>query len=186
MKTTTYKLTMKGVKGTAYAMFNDEVLHILINELEETPVHLQRDRFFAMMQGFGITHQELHPKTVADKVAMFCMLHKKYKGFAYRAGKTEKANMRGVNVNEQLLDAYFTNATYPLTTTKTMADYVRHFNTVTDISRNGKPTKKTNFPDIYDREYERTISDDVSKLQSYWSHLREIGFRKVEGVWIKQ
>ena len=186
MGTTTYKLTMKGVKGSAYAMFNEDLLHILINELEETPVTLRKDRFFEMLKGFGMTAQELVPKTVADKVAMFCMLHKNYKGFAYRAGKTEKANMRGVNVSQQLLDAYFTNTAYPLTATKTMADYVRHYNTVRDIASNGKPVKKSSFPEVYDREYERNISQDVSKLQSYWSHLRELGWRKIDGVWTKQ
>ena len=64
-----------------------------------------------------------------------------------------------------------------------MADYVRHYNTVRDLATNGKPVKSA-FPNVYDREYEKRIAEDVSKLQRYWAHLRAHGWAKEDGTWI--
>jgi hypothetical protein len=180
MKTTTVKLTLPGHKGAAYAMYEDGVLVMLINEIVNCQLSIIN------YAGKDFERVELTPKTVSEKVAMFCLLYKKHKAIPYRASKQEKANLKLVTVNEHLLNTYFTHTSYPLTHTKTMADYVRHYNTVRDLAANGVPQKKSAFPDVYDKLYERTISDDITKLQRYWAHLREQGWRKTDGVWSQE
>ncbi len=41
---------------------------------------------------------------------------------------------------------------------------------------------KSSFPMVYDKAYEKTISEDVAKLQRYWAHLRTLGWKKVDGA----
>jgi hypothetical protein len=186
--TTTYKVTNKDYYGAAFALYENGLLS---NLMVDYKLATQHPRLASV--DFPLTEKELlrnpvfdatelKPRTVAEKVALFCLLYKKNKGMAYRAAKEEKANMKLVTVNEQLLNKYFTSTAYPLSHTKTMADYVRHYNTIRDLATNGTPAK-AKYPDVYDREYEKRISDDVGKLQGYWEYLRALGWKKTDGVW---
>lgn len=195
MKTNVYKLT--SAIGTGYAMYTNEILEtayfdpkLSAAEIDTHagawfPIHEQdlvgdSTRTNSIFRQF----QLLVPKTVAEKVAMFCIIHKQEKKFAYRAGKAETANLKLVSVTRELLEAYFKNTAFPLSTSKTIADYVKNYNAVRDLVTNGAPKKKSNeFPFVYDRMYEKQISDDVSKLQRYWAHLRDLGWKKVDDVW---
>lgn len=182
METNTYKITVQGVAGSAYAMYKDSILRMLINELEGIPFLLSAINLSeaAFLEQSGIKIQKLQAKSVADKVAMFCMLYKQHKNVSYYATKEEKANLKNVTVNEQLLTAYLTTNTYPLTGAKSMADYVRHYNTVRDLVTNGRPVK-SRFPDVYDSGYEKTIEGET--LSAYWQHLIKLGWRKKDGAW---
>lgn len=183
MKISTYKIAC--VVGTAYAMYQDGWLTMLISEMKIDDDHLDFPcREIDLIGNTFFTNAELKPKTVADKVALFCLKYKQHKGQPYRARKEEKANMKLVTVTEQLLDTYFANVNYPLNPAKSMVDYVYHYNAIRDIAANGKPVRS--FPDVYDREYEKIIGDDVSKLQAYWAHLRAQGWSKKDGVWLRK
>ena len=186
----TYKVTGY-YKGTVYAQYNEAGWLMMLfadNLSSESGCPPGWDMFplkeFDLQRSEMLTAKELKAKSVADKVAMFCMLYKNHKGITYRAMKEEKANLKSVTVNEQLLNTYFATVQYPLTGIKTMADYVRHYNAVRDLATNGKPVKNS-FPEVYDKQYEAMIGDDVSKLQRYWAHLRAQGWKKADGVWIK-
>lgn len=182
MKSTTYKVDNQF--GLAYALYTDGYLSMLLCELQPTDM-LYSD--FPLRE-FDLQHSEIYravalkPKSVADKVALFTLKYKQHKGQPYRAMKEEKANLKNVTVTEALLDAYFKHVNYPLNATKSMADYIRHYNTVRDLAANGVQAKSS-FPQVYDRAYEKTISEDVAKLQRYWAHLRTLGWKKVDGAW---
>lgn len=188
MTTSTIKLTLEGYTGAAYALYRGGVLVQCINEIgmdyeKDESSHMPMIPLYQLDLTYTkFIQEELKPRTVAEKVAMFCLKYKQHKGQPYRAMKQEKANLRTVTVNDVLLDTYFSTASYPLNSSKTMADYTRHFNTIRDLSANGRAVK-SEFPAVYDREYEKRISDDVSKLQRYWSHLRSLGWFKDDGVW---
>ena len=190
--TTTYKVTSQFFNGSAFAMYDNGMLDTLIVELSDDAPGCKQtdyDQFPLKEKDLLISYGkwqaiELKPKTVAEKVALFCLLYKKHKGIAYRATKQEKANMKLVTCNQQLLDKYFTSTAYPLTHTKTMADYVRHYNTVRDLATNGTPAKKSSFPDVPDSDYEKTLS--IEKLNAYRQHLLGLGWRKRDGVWIQE
>jgi hypothetical protein len=183
--TNIYKIGFEGEKGQAYASYTDGILRMFINDISKfsTPpryIPIKEEH----IHNLASTHvvKLVEARSVADKVAHFCIKYREHKGVAYRAGKEEKANLKGVTINDQLLNTYFTAIQYPFTQTKTMADYVRHYNAVRDLAANGKQVKSS-FPDVYDKEYEKRLGDDVSKLQRYWQHLRSLGWSKVEGIW---
>lgn len=186
MKVATYKVTGRA-PGQAYAIYQDGVLKQLLCDFDLPAISAITGEEFPLRE-LDLLHSEvftakkLEPRSVADKVALFCLHYKQHKTVAYRAGKEEKANLKHVVVNEQLLKVYLTSASYPLTGTKSMADYVRHYNAIRDLAANGK-TVKSGMPAVYDLSYEKLISEDVSKLQRYWAHLRGLGWKKENGVW---
>lgn len=185
-KSNIYKITINGSKGAAFAEYRNGILTLFINEWSndtEPPQYIPMFETLLMQDQAIITVTLLVPKTVAEKVAMFCIIYKEIKGFMYRASKEEKANLKLVTVSRPLLETYFKNTSFPLSANKTMADYVKHYNTVRDITVNGQQKTSKEFPAVYDREFEKRISDDVSKLQRYWAHLRALGWRKVDDIW---
>jgi hypothetical protein len=189
MKSNTYKVTGY-FDGVVYALYKNEVLEMLLCELNNPLTVNDKPVGYDMfpLREVDLTDNEmlkavlLKPKSVADKVALFTLKYKQHKGQPYRAMKEEKANLKNVTVNEALLDAYFKHVNYPLNGTKSMADYIRHYNTVRDLAANGVQAKNS-FPMVYDKAYEKTISEDVAKLQRYWAHLRTLGWKKVDGAW---
>lgn len=189
MKVTTYKVT-GFLQGCIYAMYSDGWLNYLTTEgLADLNTCTPSDyakfplKEEDLIRSTVFKSVELKPKTVSEKVALFTMLYKEHKGHPYRAMKEEKANLKNVTVTKELLNAYFKHVNYPLNTTKSMADYVRHYNTVRDLATNGLQAKSS-FPMVYDKAYEKTISEDIVKLQRYWAHLRSLGWKKENGVWI--
>lgn len=187
MTTAIYKIVLPGTSGAAYAVFTDGVLVHFINEwsrFTEPPqyIPIKEGHFNAWATEYHVTPLK-SGHTLAEKVALFCIVFREVKGFAYHARKIEKANLKHVTVNRDLLLSYFNTFTFPLTSAKSMEDYVRHYNYVRDMTHNGKPEKST-FPDVYDREYEKRL--EPGPLTLYWGHLRKLGWKKADGVWIKE
>lgn len=188
MKSTIYKVTSSDFVGTAYAAYDDGILTMLICEWKPFGITGTVGSDMFPLKEWDLEHSEMFTakklvaKSVADKVALFCIKYKQYKKLTYRATKEEKANLKLVTVTEDLLKAYFGNTQYPLTATKSMADYVRHYNTIRDLAANGSVVKvKSRFPEVYDREFERSLEGET--LSAYWQHLIRLGWRKVEGTW---
>jgi len=188
MTVTTYKVTSR-FPGQAYAMYENGFLTMLISEFEHPEVRegfIGEDfplREFDLVHSEVFTANELKPKTVSDKIALFTMLYKRHKGITYRSTKQDRANIVNVSVTEQLLNTYFKATQYPLAGVKSITDYIKHYNEVRDLAQNGVMVKNE-FPNVYDREWEKRISDNPSKLQRYWQHLRALGWKKVDGVWL--
>lgn len=186
MKSTIYKVTSSSFDGAAYAAYDNGVLTMLICEWKFDSPECGAD-MFPLKERYLKTStifswKLLVPRSVADKVALFCIKYKQFKKLTYRATKEEKANMKLVTVTEDLLKAYFGNSQYPLTATKSMADYVRHYNTIRDLAANGSVVKvKSRFPEVYDRDFESKLEGET--LSAYWQHLNRLGWRKVEGTW---
>lgn len=175
-----YKLTIKGVKGQVYAIYKDGVLKMLINEQAQPQavVHF----YLKSMRETKWVIEEIKPKSVSSKAALFVLMFKEYRNVVYTPSKIELSNLRHVTMSEQLLKVYFAAKDYPLAGPKTISDYIRNYNAVRDLAANGKPVR-TSFPDVYDREYEKTLGDNVGKLQAYWAHLRDLNWKKIDGVW---
>lgn len=181
--TNLYKIGFEGEKGQAYASYTDGILRMFINDISKfsTP-----PKYIPIQEGLLELVERIHTvklvqaRTVAEKVAMFCLLYKEYRQVAYRASKEEKANMKLVAASKDLLHTYFTQTAYPLSGPKSISDYIRHYNAVRDLATNGRPARST-FPDHPDSEYEKTLSPE--KLSAYRLHLVQLGWKKVEGVW---
>jgi hypothetical protein len=183
----TYKITIHGVRGQAYALYDKGMLVHFINELDHSNAVFTLMPSVTMNEGTlksltGIKVQELKPRSASDKLALFSFMYKKAKGITYTPTREERANIAHVTVNEQLVNTYLKATQYPLQGLKTITDYIRHYNEVRDLATNGTPVK-AEFPAVYDREYEKHICDDTAKLTRYWAHLRSLGWQKTDGVW---
>lgn len=186
----TYKITLHSIKGQAYALYEKGMLSYFINELDNDqavralfPTIALSEVAFKSLTGIKI--QELKPKSSSDKIALFIFTWKQHKGTTYRPTKEEKANITNVTVTQELLNTYFKATQYPLAGLKSISDYIRHYNEVRDLARNGTPTKKETFPDVYDRDFEKMIGDNPEKLTRYRAHLRALGWQYVDGGWKK-
>jgi len=186
-----YKLTIKDRPGALYFSYKKgallEVLLSFTTTLEnwsEVRQYLPYDERYVRGQQIPAHYKidELRPRTVADKLAAFCMLYRAHRNSAYTAKKNERANIADVTMSNKLLEVYFTNTDYPLTYAKSISDYVKHYNLIRDLATNGTPVKNK-FPDVYDREYERTLEPE--KLSEYRKHLIAIGYRHIDGTWTK-
>ena len=180
----TYKITIPRTRGAAYAQYASGVLQYFINELEGPLVANILPRVplaeAELQRHTGIVVTELKPRTVSEKLAAFMMAYQQHKGVAYRPTKEERANIASVTVTPELLRVYFAANAYPLAGLKSISDYVRHYNEVRDLARNGAPRKQS-FPAHPDADYEKTLSPE--KLSAYRQHLHALGWRRVDGVW---
>jgi hypothetical protein len=189
-----YKVTHSKYRGAAYLMFKKaEIREVLIEfdpflegrERAELAQYLpfKEEEFVHLESHTDFVAAQLKPRTVADKVAAFCMRFRAHRNSPYTCKKTERANLNEITMSDRLLEVYFTTDTYPLSYAKSITDYIKHYNYIRDIATNGKPVK-SGFPDVYDREYERTLEPE--KLSLYWQHISKLGWRKVDGVWMNQ
>lgn len=180
--TTYYKLTIKGVSGQAYASYKDGVLSMLINDMKVVSGSVFHVYFESLLHTKWIV-EEIKPRSVSSKAGLFVLMYKEHRNVVYTPSKTELANLKHVTVTADLLKIYFASKDYPLAGPKTITDYIRNYNAVRDLAANGKP-QRTSFPDVYDREYEKSLGDNVGKLQKYWEHLRTLGWSRRDGVWM--
>lgn len=184
-----YKLTAKGKPGALYFSYKKGLLLEVLVSFEPDTLQWEELREYIPYRESEIRDHQIYqiealkPRTVADKLAAFCMLYRAHFNCAYTTKKLERANIADVTMSDKLLEVYFTNTDYPLTFAKSISDYVKHYNYIRQIATNGKPVK-SKFPDVYDREYERTLEGET--LSAYWLHLNKLGWRKVDGVWTQQ
>ena len=195
MNTSIYKVTTRkkgSLGGAAFFLFKNDLLKAVNWEFNRglTPVEKQLVRQCFPFHVSDLKHlekwfkvEELIARTAGDKVKLFCMYFKAKRGSNFTPSKAEKQNIKNVVVSKALLEAYFNNDTFPLSYSKSINDYIRHYNYIRDIQRNGTPVK-AKFPGIYNREFEKGLSGQ--ELTDYWAHLRKLGWAKNEkGVWVE-
>ncbi|MGD1960521.1 MAG: hypothetical protein ACFB2Y_16800 [Fulvivirga sp.] len=189
-----YKVTAnkpEGLGGAAFFLFKDERLLAVnweftrtLNDHEAAIVTkafpLRLSDLSNLKKVFKV--REIPERTASDKLKLFCMYFKAKRGSTYTANKFERANIKNVVMNSALLEAYFSTDSYPLTYAKTINDYIKHYNHIRDISRNGAP-KKARFPNEYNKDFERRL--EGAEISQYWKHLTNLGWKKnAKGVWI--
>jgi hypothetical protein len=183
-----YKLTQKENRSAVYFSYKNGVLLEFVIDHKESIVnwseirqHIPMDENYVLSQRLPehIKIDILKPRNVSDKLAAFCMAFRQYRNSAYTTKKQERANVADVMMSDRLLETYFTSNEYPLNYAKSIADYVKHYNLIRDIAANGKPVK-SKFPDVYDREYERTLEGET--LSQYRQHLIKLGWRKNDAL----
>jgi hypothetical protein len=113
-------------------------------------------------------------------IALFIQKYKHYIGSDYILGKSDARSIAGLLVNEEILDAYFTNTEWwGKKQPKSISNFERRYNDIRFKQAmgalDGKNEVKSPHPDHYSREHEKTLS--TSELSTYWSHLRRIGFK---------
>ena len=187
-----YKISIIHQKGAFYISYKDGFMKELLLEFDYPMIPDTFNEAFDLLPYEEkyipnptefLKFEKLVPRTVQEKVVVFKMQYRGKFGVAYQAKKEEKANLKGVIVSPELLKTYFECNDYPLSVGKSMADYVKNYNFIRQITANGKPIK-TGMPDVYDREYEKKL--DPTKIGVYWQHLRSLGWAYNDGTWTKQ
>lgn len=186
-----YKITHKDHPGAMYLLYKkEEISEVLFSFVPSLGHYRQKliakffpfreDELKAFAKGTEMECTLIQPRTVNDKIAAFCLTYRAHRNSPYTPKKNERANLTQVTMSDKLLQVYFSTDSFPLSHAKSINDYIRHYNYIRDLAINGKPSS---FPDVYDREYERTLEGE--KLSAYWQHLVKLGWRKADGTWIK-
>lgn len=115
--------------------------------------------------------------TPGEKISLFCRLYKHHRGSSYVTFPADSRVIERVTVNEELLNAYFTNTAWWASQPKSIRNYCSNYNEVRQLLKPKEETKPKargkNFPDEYDRQYESTLKPQ--ELALYWAHLRSLG-----------
>lgn len=125
--------------------------------------------------GEGFQIGEVTPKSVREKIIMFCSYYKHYRKINYVAKSQEKNNLKNVPVSDQLLRIFFESPLVDFTLT----NYIKRINITKDISLNGRQNLSNNtqkMPDHWDRDYERKLSTE--DMVKYHQHLHSLGWRR--------
>jgi len=186
----TYKLKARRgtLSGALYFGYNSEGYLIAFDYLFNAPLNAEQRKWLSerfpwcvedlpkLTDGFVL--EDMQKMTAREKLIVFCNGYKASKKTTYSAKQAEKANIKTVQVNEELMKAYFNHTNYPLNVAKSINDYIRHFNFVKDLAANGTPkTNRKAFPEHYDRNYEYSLKGD--EITAYHKHLRALGWESI-------
>lgn len=187
MSTRIIKLTTKpghNLPGCAYLLFLNGTLSAVNWDFKRSLTEDEKD---IVRESFPFTIEDLQlpsifdvsepkNKTAHEKLRTFCIIHKAIRGTAYTPKAQEKANIKNVVVTQSLMETYFNNTAYPLTYAKSINDYIKHYNYIRDLNKNGAPGK---YPNEYIKAFEKSLQPD--ELPKYWAHLRSLGWVKNAG-----
>lgn len=178
-----YTLQTKLIKGKIYLGYTNGVLtHIeytgellehkswlMLNEMlpqkEETIVwgveQIDGVSNVGLTQRFIYKH--LAPRTVKDKIILFCQSYKYFRNVSYQAKKTERANIKTVPVSEPLLRIFFESRLANFT----IDNYIKRINITKDILTNGRNDKL--FPNEPDMAFYRTLQGkEIQECTAFW------------------
>jgi hypothetical protein len=177
-----YKLTSRLVSGAIYLRYENCLLtgleFILNNPLTDDQYQWfknnlpQYDTEIARLKAGTMEVKELKPKSIQEKIILFCQYYMHYRGVSYKAKTLEKANLKDVPVSPELLKVFFES---PLSNF-TLKNYIDRINITKDFAKNGQKGKR--FPNVYDKDFEKTLSN--SELPEYWQHLIKNGWVRVK------
>ena len=183
-----YKLKSNKFSGAIYLTFDGSLLTCidfhLNSPLTDRQFYWLRERLpkyrieiQKLIEGTGMTCEEVNAHSVQDKIIMFCKYYKHYRGFNYKPQTLEKANVKNVQVTKEYLEAFFQSDLSDFT----LNNYIKRFNITRDFVHNGKPDKR--FPNQPDPDFEKKLSG--KELSDYWAHLRKKGYVNKNGQWVE-
>ena len=185
----TYKLSFVGYH--VYLAFRDHTLWMIQLPDKGVPGYIQSkfleglpseekklkdyNCFFVRHQMHEVSRKGLEEaKTQQDKIILFGMAFKHYRGMAYNSSDKEKANIKNVPVNKKLLATFFES---PGVYVFTIENYIQRINVTKDFAMNGFPDQRApKFPQGWDRDFWMSLDDKTRPV--YEKHLMGLGFEK--------
>ncbi|MEO1253404.1 MAG: hypothetical protein AAFY41_00780 [Bacteroidota bacterium] len=82
-----------------------------------------------------VSYQKINARSAKDKIVLFCGAFKTYRGVPYHPSQHEKANIKNVPVNKELLEAFFTSHVHNFT----IDNYISRISIIRDHAKNGAP-----------------------------------------------
>jgi hypothetical protein len=178
-KTTIYKLKSPRFTGTIFVNYRDGVF----SQLDCTDADLSQEQRSYLLKVLPVQEQlvtdvgtmgsltaaRVVPRSVKEKLVLFCAYYKSYRSVSYLAKLLEKANLKDVPVNEELLKVFFESPLQNFT----LKNYIDRINITKDQARNGR--SGTAFPNTYEPTYYASLTGEA--LTAYRAHLRALGWQ---------
>lgn len=187
-KTTIYKLKSSRVQGVIYVCYRDG----LFSNLDCADATLTAEQCGYLLRTLPPREAQLQdvnmgtltaslvvPRSVKDKVVLFCANYKSYRGVVYVPKLIEKANLKDVPVTNELLTVFFESPLQNFT----LKNYIDRINITKDQARNGRAGTVV-FPNQWDARFAAGLSGET--LTSYRAHLRSLEWRydSSRGIWV--
>jgi hypothetical protein len=188
MKTAIYKLTSPKIGGGGiYLSYREGQLRTLdLADAHPTAAqllyllqHLPADEAALAAAPLGsMTVAQLSERSAKDKIVLFCVAFKDYRGIPYHATQNERSNIRTVPVSRDLLKVFFEDDLVDFS----IRNYIHRINVTRDKLKNSGAQK---FPDYYDKALYNKLPPD--QLMAYKKHLVDKGwvFDRVRG-WVEK
>ena len=195
--TTTYQLTSHRTPGRIELQYTDGCLTAVKIEFK-TP--LSEDKYCAFFKtiawhedqvyalealGFSISRQ----LAANQKLQLFCGFYMQYYGIKYKVSAADSGKIKLVDIDEQLLTAYFNSQNFLFKGKHSVSNLVRYYNELrAEMAKPAAPISK--HPDYFSQAYQNKLSD--SECSDYWRHLHSLGLRPQKDrfgkikEWIKQ
>lgn len=178
----TYELTSKKVQGTLLLSYDGGFLKSFEINFKD---HLTGGKFAFLVSHLPYEQQYINclseigfeiQETLKDneKIAMFCRIYEQYIGLKYKVTAADSGKIKKVKVWEDLLHRYFKSERFEFKGKQSISNMVKYYNELLrDYANQGK--SGNNFPNKYDREFEKTLDPKTSSL--YYAHLRSLGLK---------
>ena len=188
VKTTIYKLKSPQVPGLVYLCYRNG----LLSSIDGADATLTAKQWSYLLMGVPPQEKEIEnwqlgemraslvvPRSVKEKVVAFCAAYKASRGVHYQAKLLEKANLKDVPVNDELLKVFFESPLQNFT----LKNYIDRINITKDQARNGRDGT-SHFPSQWDPVFFKSLHDP-QLMMAYQAHLRRLGWRydKARNVW---
>lgn len=109
------------------------------------------------------------PAATNDKIALFCRKYEEHTGVQYKVSRADAGKVKELPLEAKLLDLYFTTDHWMLNGRHSIAHLARYWNEIQQlVSGSGV------HPNKWDEKYAASLDQD--KLQSYYAHLRKLGY----------
>ena len=177
---TIYKLTSDKISGAIELEYTDSLL-TRISIAIKSP--LNDNQFKGLISSIG-----QHEANVGDlkalglevsaaipaniKLAAFCRLYEQHKKIKYRVSPADSGKIKLIQVDEPLLEAYFTSGNFLFKNKHSISNLVKYYNELLAEIVAGPASKH---PDHYSKAYQDKLSD--KECPDYWNHLRSLGYQ---------
>lgn len=184
MNITRYIFTSDKLQGQLILTFKAGIIWTMINEFKG----MNEDQHRQLMVQLPFVETKLHNLTdiglkmkkdqaTNQKIALFCKWYEKQIGIKYKITKKETGMIGNVEVNDDLLAAYFTNSHWKWNDCRSVSNYCGNYNLVRSLVY-GKQQHLHQFPNQYSADFEKSLS--AEKLPQYWAHLRALGWQPIK------
>lgn len=183
-----YKLTSPKMRGEIVLTYWNgnltEVELVLIEPLTAQQFnhfieHLPYLESVLLSSGAGaLKVEEINEMASNDKIAMFCRYFFDNMKVKYKVSAADAGKIKNVEVTDKLMEVYFKKTQW-WSKTKSISNYVKHFNELRTLAAGTYPDKTVKrWPDEWTASFENSITD-MRELNEWYKHLYSLGLRPV-------
>ncbi|MGE0931692.1 hypothetical protein [Peijinzhouia sedimentorum] len=117
----------------------------------------------------------INQQATNEKIGLFCKLYEAKFGIKYKVSAADTGKIKRVDVNEALLNTYFSSENFLYKNKWSISNLVKYYNELRLEHTKGPAGK---FPNSYSAAVAQKLSGQ--ELVEYWKHLRDLGLSAVK------